>query len=56
MLDQDGSRYDREVAPERERSQSSAGTVAGLERQVRETVEGLRLKLENLKLFLSWRR
>ena len=56
MLDQDESRYERQVAPERQRSLSSAGRDArGLERQIRDTVESIRLKLENLRLYLSWR-
>jgi hypothetical protein len=57
MLDQDGSQYEYQVAPERQRSQSSAGAAAqGLERQVRDTVETLKLKIENLRLYLSWRK
>ena len=56
MLDQDESRYERQVAPERQRSLSSAGRDArGLDRQIRDTVEAIRLKLENLRLYLSWR-
>jgi hypothetical protein len=56
MLNREASQYESQVAPERQRSQSSAGAVAGLDQQVRETVEVLRLKLENLRLFLSWRK
>jgi hypothetical protein len=53
MLDQEERQYEVQVTAERERSQSSPGAVArGLDRQVREAVESLRLKLENLRLFL----
>jgi hypothetical protein len=55
MLDQDRSQYQNEVASDRQNAQSPAGAV-GLDRQVRETVEALRLKIDNLRLFLSWRK
>jgi hypothetical protein len=55
MLNQDGSHYESQVAPQRQDTQGSAESV-GLDRQVRETVEALRLKVENLRLFLSWRK
>ena len=56
MRDQDGSDNEEYVVPEGQRSQASAGAVPGLDRQVRQTVEDLRLKLENLRLFLYWRK
>jgi hypothetical protein len=52
MLDQDRS----QDASGRQNAQPSAGAGVGLDRQVRETVEALKLKVENLRLFLSWRR
>jgi hypothetical protein len=56
MLKQDGSDDEQHVVPEGPRSQASAGAVTRLDLQVRQTVEDLRMKLENLRLFLSWRK
>jgi hypothetical protein len=53
MLEQDGSQYEPQAAPERHRSQSSVEVVAReLNHQVRDAVEALKLKLDNLRLFL----
>lgn len=53
MLKQD----EYQVASERERSVPSGAAVnQALDHQIRETLETLRLKLDNLKLYLSWRR
>jgi hypothetical protein len=56
MLDQDRSQYETQDASDRQNVQVPAGTGIGLDRQVRETVEALKLKVENLRLFLSWRK
>jgi hypothetical protein len=55
MLDQDESRYEGDVPSEGQNPQESADTPQ-IDQQVRETVEVLKLKLENLRLFLSWRK
>ena len=56
MLDQDRSQYETQDASDRQDAQAPAGAGMGLDRQVRETIEALKLKVENLRLFLSWRR
>lgn len=55
MLNQDESQYERQAGSERQNSQASAATPV-LDQQVRQTIEALKLKVENLRLFLSWRR
>jgi hypothetical protein len=53
MLKQD----EYQVASQGERSLQSASAVSqSLDQQIRETLETLRLKLDNLKLYLSWRK
>jgi hypothetical protein len=56
MINQDECQYERRACSERQDPPPSAGAVAELDRQVRDTVEALKLKVENLRLFLSWRK
>jgi hypothetical protein len=56
MINQDECQYERHACSETQDRPPSAGAVAELDRQVRDTVEALKLKVENLRLFLSWRK
>jgi hypothetical protein len=56
MINQDECHYERHASSERQDRPLSGGAVAELDRQVRDTVEALKLKVENLRLFLSWRK
>ena len=55
MRDQDEGQWEDNVAVEPQRVASSAGSPASLDRQVRSAIEILKLKLENLKLYLASR-
>jgi hypothetical protein len=57
MLRHDESHHEYQVTFDRQRSPSAPpGDAQGLEEQIRDTVEALRLKLDNLRLYLSWRK
>jgi hypothetical protein len=56
MINQDECQHERHASSERQDPSASAGAMAELDRQVRDTVEALKLKVENLRLFLSWRK
>ena len=56
MLKQDESRREYKVAAEAQRALPAGGAVPeGIDQQVHDTIEGIKLKLENLRVYLSGR-